>query len=302
MTEKQPWLGDFECHRPYLINLAYRMLGSVAEAEDVVQDAWLRLQGGDTGGVDNARAYLATVVSRLALDRLKSARHQREVYVGPWLPEPMVEAPDPDDVDILARDVSYALMLALERLSPLERAAFLLHDVFDMSFAEVAASLGRSEVACRRLASRAREHVHEARPRYAVAEEQAERLADAFFVASRDGDAAALRNLLAEDANLHTDGGGKRPAALRIIASADRICRFYTGLLRKHGSLATRWQVRTRINGMPGVLSVEQDGLPQVTALSIDGGRITGIYVMRNPAKLEHLHHLIPGWAMARQH
>ncbi|MBN7797654.1 sigma-70 family RNA polymerase sigma factor [Parahaliea mediterranea] len=296
------WLSDFEAHRSYLTNLAYRMLGSVAEAEDVVQDAWLRLQGGDGQGIDNPRGYLVTVVSRLALDRLKSARHQREVYIGPWLPEPVLEAPGPGDADMLARDVSYALMLALERLSPLERAAFLLHDVFDMSFAEVAASLGRSEAGCRQLASRARRHVHAARPRFSVPEEDAERLADAFFTASRQGDTAVLSHLLAEGANLHTDGGGKRPAALRVIVGADKVCRFYAGLLRKRGSLAARWQQRSRINGMPGVLSVEQDGLPQATALGIDGGRITDIYVMRNPAKLRHLHDRIPDWAMIRPH
>ena len=296
------WLSDFESHRPYLTNLAYRMLGSVAEAEDVVQDAWLRLQGGDGQGIDNPRGYLVTVVSRLALDRLKSARHQREVYVGPWLPEPVLETPDPGEIEGLARDVSYALMLALERLSPLERAAFLLHDVFDMSFAEVAASLGRSEAACRQLASRARQHVHAAQPRFAVPDADAQRLADAFFVASREGDTAALRNLLAEGAQLHTDGGGQRPAALRVIVGVDKVCRFYAGLLRKYGSLGTRWQQRTRINGMPGVLSVERDGLPQATALGIDDGRITGIYVIRNPAKLRHLHDRIPDWARALRH
>lgn len=298
----EAWLNDFEQHRAYLVSLAYRMLGSVAEAEDVVQDAWLRLQGQEGRSVDSPRAYLTTVVSRLALDRLKSARHQREIYVGPWLPEPLVEPEVPDDPDDLARDVSYALMLALERLSPLERAAFLLHDVFDMQFADIAASLGRSEAGCRQLASRARQNLRAARPRYTVAGEDADQLAEAFFTASKQGDTATLSQLLAEGANLHSDGGGRRIAALRVITGADRVCRFFAGLLRKRGSLTPRWQLRTRINGMPGLLSVEQDGLPQASVLAIDGDRITDIYIIRNPDKLRHLHHLVPDWAMALPH
>jgi RNA polymerase sigma-70 factor (ECF subfamily) len=285
----------FERHRGHLTGLAYRMLGSVAEAEDVVQDAFLRWHR-SAGAVEHPRAFLSTVVARLCLDRLKAARHRRETYVGPWLPEPLIDDPaqTAEPAGALARDVSVALMLALERLSPLERAAFLLHDVFDLGFDEIAAALGRSEVACRQLASRARANVQAARPRFPVDPAEQARLAEAFFTASRSGDAAALRDLLAAAATLHTDGGGRKRAALNVITGAERIARFFMGLARKGRARAPLWSKQLRVNGLPGIATVEHDGTVQTIALEIAAGRITAIYVMRNPDKLRHLAGIVP--------
>jgi RNA polymerase sigma-70 factor, ECF subfamily len=224
---------SFEAHRRALTGLAYRMLGSRAEAEDVVQDAYLRWRGADRDAVGAPRRYLGMVVTRLCLDRMKSAQARREVYVGKWLPEPVVDEPLDSDIGSLTHDLSVALMLVLERLSPLERAAFLLHDVFGLNFAEVADTLGRGEAGCRQLAARARVHIEAARPRFTASREVGSRLAAAFCAASETGDTQALRRLLAEDAVLNTDGGGKRPAALNPIYGADKILRFLAGITRK---------------------------------------------------------------------
>lgn len=285
----------FETHRSTLKGLAYRMLGTVSEAEDVVQDAYLRWHSTDQARIENPRAYLSTVVSRLCLDHWKEARHRRETYIGPWLPEPLIEdvSARPPEED-LAHDVSVALMLALERLSPLERAAFLLHDVFDMDFSEVARSLERSEAACRQLAKRARGHIQNARPRFDVKPEDNDRLSEAFFKASRAGDTATLSSLLAEGVVLHTDGGGVRSAALRLIRGADKVGRFFAGIALKKRGKPPKWARQVTINGMPGWLTVEADGLPQTTTLAIVNGRITDIYVMRNPNKMEHLLKMVP--------
>jgi len=287
----------FERERGRLTRLAYRMLGSVAEAEDVVQDAWLRWQRRRAGQPENPQAYLTRIVTRLCLDRLKRASRQREIYVGPWLPEPLLaEAAEPEpasDLD-LAEDVSFALMLALERLSPLERAAFILRTAFDMEFAEIAAALGRGEAACRQLVHRARSHVRTARPRYAVPAGGSDRLAEAFFAAARSGDPAALRDLLAGDVALHTDGGGRRIAALKVIEGADRVSRFFAGLASKGLLGEPLWGRRLRINGLPGCATVEADGTLQTMALQVAGRHIAGIYITRNPDKLAHLADLLP--------
>src|ERR1700761_6824392 len=204
----------FEAQRGRLTRLAYRMLGSVTEAEDVVQDAWLRwTRAGED--VQDPAAWLVRATTRLCIDRLRAPRAERGAYRGPWLPEPLIEPFAEDPVE-RAEDVSVAFLLALERLSPLERAVFLLHDVFDEDYAAVAETLDRSEPAVRQLASRAREHVRAARPRFSVSQEEATRLATAFAAASASGDMASLANLLAEDAILVSDGGGKRKAALRV--------------------------------------------------------------------------------------
>jgi RNA polymerase sigma-70 factor, ECF subfamily len=215
----------FEPHRRALTGLAYRMLGSVSDAEDVVQDAFLRWHAAPRGEVAEPRAYLMRVVTRLCLDVMKSAQARRETYVGPWLPEPVLDAASvqPDTAGELAEDISVALLLALERLSPAERAAFLLHDVFDRDFSEVAAALGRSEAACRQLASRARAHVRASPRRFSADPAEGQRLAAAFMLAAQTGDVAALTGLLAADATLHSDGGGVRIAALNIIRGADRM-------------------------------------------------------------------------------
>jgi RNA polymerase sigma-70 factor (ECF subfamily) len=282
----------FEPHRRHLTGLAYRMLGSLAEAEDAVQEAYLRWHGADQGKVADARAFLSKTVMRLCLDQLKSARARRETYVGPWLPEPLLDEAGfaADTASDYAHDLSVALMLALERLSPLERAAFLLHDVFDMEFAQVAETLGRGEPACRQLAARAREHVRSARPRFPVKPDEGARLAEAFLAAARSGDAATLGRLLAADATLHSDGGGKKRAALNVIQGRDKIAGFFAGLARKQAATAAAIRVRpARINGLPGFVTVEPDGTVQTIALEIAGAEIAAIYVVRNPDKLRHV-------------
>ena len=229
-------------------------------------------------------AFLRRTVTRLCLDQLKSARRQREVYVGPWLPEPVVEEAEEEE------DVTLPLMLALERLSPLERAAFLLHDVFGVGFEEVAATVGRSPAACRQLAARARSHVRAARPRFRVEKERGLAIAGAFFAASRSGDMAALGAMLADDVSMHADGGGKRPAASRPILGFEEVMRVHAslaGLFAKHGSELVRTAL---INGLPGFVTREADGELQTTALEIEDGKVAAIYVMRNPDKLRHLH------------
>ncbi len=289
----------FEAHRGYLAGLAYRMLGSVADAQDVVQDAYLRWHSADVASVQAPRAYLSQIVTRLCLDYLKSARHRRETYVGPWLPEPLLDDPRlvTEAAPDVASDVSVALMLALERLSPLERAAFILRDIFDVGFDEIARTLDRDEAACRQLVARARAHVRENRPRYPVAEDEGSRITEAFFAASREGDLAGLRALLAENVVLHTDGGGRKPSARRIVEGDDHVSRFFAGIAgkaKRAGRRLTVWKRPLHINGLPGFVSVEADGTLQTTALEIVDERITAVYVMRNPEKLTHIAPLVP--------
>ena len=279
---------SFEPHRRHLRGLAYRMLGSLADAEDVVQDAYLRWHRADRGRIEDARAFLSKVVARLCLDLMGSARARRETYVGPWLPEPVLDPASlmPETPGELAEDLSVALMLTLERLSPLERAAFLLHDVFGLDFAAVAEALGRSEAASRQLATRARTHVRAARPRFSASKEAAARLAQAFMRASASGDAATLAKLLAEDAVLVSDGGGKRIAALNPIRGREKIVRFLAKLAGK-GELPRFGSVRAvEINGLPGFLLVEPDGKAETLAFESDGDFIRTIYAIRNPEKL----------------
>ncbi|RHW18597.1 sigma-70 family RNA polymerase sigma factor [Sphingomonas gilva] len=275
--------ASFDPLRPRLARVAYRMLGSVADAEDVLQEAFIRWMRTDRSEVREPEAFLRRTVTRLCLDQLKSARRQRETYIGPWLPEPVIEEEEEEDVTL-------PLMLALERLSPLERAAFLLHDVFGLGFEEIAATIQRDPAACRQLASRARTHVREARPRFQVEKERGLEIADAFFSASRSGDMTALGAMLAADVSIHSDGGGKRPAAMRPILGFDRVLEVHKGLaamFRKQGSTLVRTAM---INGLPGFVTREGDGELQTTALQIEDGMVAAIYVMRNPDKLRHLH------------
>jgi RNA polymerase sigma-70 factor, ECF subfamily len=280
---RQDAAASFDPLRPRLIRVAYRMLGSVADAEDVVQDAFLRWLDVDRDAVREPEAYLRRVVTRLCLDQLKSARRRRETYIGPWLPEPVVEAAD-DDID----DITLPLMLALDRLSPLERAAFLLHDVFGAGFEEIAETIGRDPAACRQLASRARTHVRAARPRFPVPKEHGLEIATAFFSASRNGDMAKLRSLLAADVVVYADGGGKRPAATRPIVGLDEVMRFHVSLARVFARFRSRISRYGFINGLPGFVSIEQDGA-QTTALELRDDRIVAIYVVRNPDKLSRV-------------
>jgi RNA polymerase sigma-70 factor, ECF subfamily len=289
--------AGFETHRSHMMGIAYRMLGSVTDAEDAVQDAWLRWSHVDHDEIADQRAFLTTVVSRISLDRLRKARRSRETYVGPWLPEPVIEETDNAVADAAApQDLSYALMIALERLSPLERAVFLLHDIFEMDFAEVAAALGRSAPACRQLALRARRHLADEKARFKASAEDGSRIFDAFLSAARSGDLASLRTLLTEDAVLYSDGGGRVQAALRPLFGADHVGRFLHGLVRKGWAVASLWSRRVRVNGMPGRISIEADGVVSVMAVAVRHGRITGIYIQRNPAKLQRLAWLLPGW------
>lgn len=274
----------FDALRPRLIRIAYRMVGTHAEAEDIVQDAWLRWSAADQTAICEPEGWLVQVTSRLALDHLKSARVRRETYPGTWLPEPLVEEEE-DRSD----DITLTLMMALDRLSPLERAAFLLHDVFDVGFDEVGRVLDRDAAACRQLASRARDHVRSARPRYAVAEDRGRTIAEAFFQASRSGDMAALQSLLAEDVVMYSDGGGIRNAALNPIFGRQKIMRFYAGIARKVDGLVPAIRHFALFDGLPGHMSLEADGLPQVAALEIEDGLIRVVYLIRNPQKLTHL-------------
>ena len=275
----------FEPLRPRLIRIAYGMLGSVADAEDAVQNAYLRWHRADRAEVRSAEAYLVRTVTRLCLDVLKSARRQRETYFGPWLPEPVVE-PEEDVADA----ITVALMLALERLSPLERAAFLLHDVFGLAYGEVATTLDRDAAACRQLAARARGHVRAGRPRYAVSDDRAREIAAAFLEASQTGDVAVLRALLADDAVMYADGGGKVQAARNPIRGGDDIARFFAGVAAKTAGGPPPTVVhRGSINGLPGFVVRAADGVLQTMALAIEGDAVVGIYVVRNPDKLRHL-------------
>lgn len=283
-TPQEDAEDSFTPLRPRLTRIAYRMLGSLAEAEDVVQDAYLRWHQTDRKLVREPTAFLVRMVTRLCLDVLKSARVQREQYIGPWLPEPVIEAFE-DNSD----SVTLTLMVALERLSPLERAAFLLHDVFGLDFNEIAQAVGRDPAACRQLASRARVNVRSARPRYPVSEERGRDIAKAFFAASRGGDMQALQTLLSADVVSYTDGGGKRPSALNPIFGKDKVSRFFVGVARKAGFSPSRLLDECFIDGLPGFITVENGEVLQTTALAIDHEKIAAIYIVRNPDKLRHM-------------
>ncbi|HEX5599372.1 MAG TPA: sigma-70 family RNA polymerase sigma factor, partial [Hyphomicrobiaceae bacterium] len=237
----------------------------------------------DRESVREPEAFLRRVVTRLCIDHLRSARHRRETYIGPWLPEPVIEPESEFD------DITLPLMMALERLSPLERAAFLLHDVFGVSFDEIAETIGREPAACRQLASRARNHVRAARPRFTLPKERGLELAAAFFAASRNGDMQRLRALLAADVAVYADGGGKVPAAMRPIVGFDKVMQFQTSLAQFFAKNMSRLLRYSFINGLPGFVTIEHGGILQTTALQIDDGKITAIYVIRNPEKLQHL-------------
>ncbi len=274
MTRPDGDTDVFEAHRPRLVRLAYRMLGSMLEAEDIVQEAWLRWRRADRDTVATPGAYLTRIVTRLCLDVLKSARARRETYIGPWLPEPVVE---PDDDALRADEVTLTLMLALERLSPLERAAFLLHDVFDVPLGEVAATLDREPAAVRQLAARARKHVRGGRPRYQVSREEGARIAQAFFTASTKGDIDDLRGLLAENVVILSDGGGKVLAFRNPIVGLERALRLFAGLSRKFTDKMPSDIRPVWIDGLPGYISQGRGDVLQTTALEIEEGQIVAI-------------------------
>ncbi len=276
-----PLRGDLQ-------RIAYRMLGSLADAEDVVQEAFVRWLRTDRGAVRAPAAFLRTMVTRLCLDQLRSARRRRELYFGPWLPEPLVE-PEPAAREAFDADVTLPLLMALDRLSPLERAAFLLHDVFDVPFDEVAATLERSAEACRQLAARARAHVRATRPRFPIASDRARAFVTAFVEASRGGDLDTLRGLLAEDVALYADGGGKRVAAARPMLGRREVLAALAAIARLLRGRPWTLVGYRAINGLPGFVTREADGMLQTTALLIEDDRIAGIFVVRNPDKLRRL-------------
>jgi RNA polymerase sigma-70 factor (ECF subfamily) len=268
-----------------MTGLAYRMLGSRADAEDVVQDAWIRWRGVEADEVANPAGFLNKVVTRLCLDRLKSARARREVYVGEWLPEPVVDI----DHSTLGEDLSVAFLLALERLTPLERAAFLLHDVFDAPFADVAKTLGRTEAACRQLAARAREHVKAGKPRYHPSAEEEQRLTSAFLAATLSGDESLLRGVLAQDVVMHSDGGGIAKATMHPVFGLEKAVRLVLGVRKKWPAPDDTVARLARINGAPGIVLSHDGVVFQTMGLEIVDGRIAAVYTMRNPDKLARL-------------
>jgi RNA polymerase sigma-70 factor (ECF subfamily) len=289
-------IAIFERHRSHLLGIAYRMLGEMAGAEDVVQEAWLRWRRADGEDIRDPKAWLSAATVRLALDALRSARARRETYVGPWLPEPLL----PDDMRALAADLpaakaelasdlSLALLHVLERLTPEERAALILHDAFDSDYADIAAVLDKTETACRKLVSRARERVKADRPRHSVTSEHHRLLLDRFMAAAASHDPSAITPFLANDVILYSDGGGKAPAALKPIYGADKVARFTAGVLKKFWAPGTLTGEHAELNGAPGFLLRTGDVMHSALTIETDGDKISAIYLIRNPEKLERV-------------
>ncbi|MEA2573323.1 MAG: polymerase sigma-70 factor, subfamily [Chloroflexia bacterium] len=282
-------------HRPLLFSLAYRMLGSVADAEDIVQEAFLRwhkaTETSDEQAIRSPRSYLSTIVTRLCIDQLRSARVRREVYVGPWLPEPLVEPghADPTEELELADSLSVAFMVLLESLSPEERAVFLLRQVFDYDYGEIARIVNKSEANCRQMVHRAQQHIAERRPRFSATPEQREQLTHTFIQTCANGDMQGLLSLLTQDIVLYSDGGGKVQAARNPIYGPDKVARFILGALGKLPPGA-RYRVKTAtVNGQMGVVAYLNDEPNTVLSLDIAEGRIQGVYLVVNPDKLQHI-------------
>jgi len=286
----------FEDHRIHLLGLAYRMLGEMAAAEDVVQEAWLRWRNAQHRDIRNPRGWLSTIAIRIALDALRSARKRRETYVGPWLPEPIL----PDDTRAftadspaahaeLASDLSLALLYVLERLSPEERAAFILHDAFDRDYDEIASALGKSEAACRKLVSRARERVRRDHPRQTVSKDQHAQILMKFAQATAMQDGDALGRVFAPDIVFYSDGGGRVPAALKPIFGTDKVQRLILGLMRKSMPSGTATLAPLEINGRPGLVVSVDGAIYSALDIETDGERIVAVYLLRNPEKLARL-------------
>ena len=293
---------EFEQLRPLLFSIAYRILGSVGEAEDAVQETWLRYESSSTQPA-SAKAFLSAVVTRISIDVLRSARVRREEYVGPWFPEPLLTDPyqDPERSAELADSVSMAALLLLERLSPLERAVFVLREVFGFGFLEVASAVGRSEAACRQLAVRARRHMEAGRPRFEADRRERDKLAARFFDALREGDVESLRELLAADVQLVGDGGGKAPQFARAVAGAGNVARVlasnFLWLVRIEVTLEPH-----EVNGQPGAIFRDRDGRVLITlALDVLDGRIQTIRSVINPDKLGHVGPVADAWAVSRE-
>ncbi len=293
---------EFQELRPLLFAIAYRILGSVAEAEDAVQETWLRYEASPTTPT-SSKAFLSAVVTRISIDVLRSARVRRASYVGPWLPEPLLTDPyeDPARSAELADSLSMAALLLLERLSPLERAVFVLRDVFGFGFPEIASAVGRSEAACRQLAVRARRHMDDGRPRFEADRRERAELAARFFDAVRDGDVDRVRELLAADVQMVGDGGGKAPALAKGVIGADKVARVLASTVPVLAKIDATMEQR-EVNGQPGAILRDRDGRVAGTlTLDVFGGRIQTIRAVTSPDKLGHLGPVADGWAVARE-
>jgi RNA polymerase sigma-70 factor, ECF subfamily len=293
---------EFEELRPLLFAIAYRILGSVGEAEDAVQETWLRYESSPTQPT-STKAFLSAVVTRISIDVLRSARRRRETYVGPWFPEPLLTDPyeDPARSAELADSVSMAALLLLERLTPLERAVFVLREVFGFGFPEVAVAVGRSEAACRQLAVRARRHMDVGRPRFEADRREREELAGRFFDALRDGDVDGVRELLAADVQMVGDGGGKAPAFARSVIGADNVARVLASIFPLLARIDARVEQR-EVNGQPGAIVRDRDGKVAGTlTLDVLDGQIQTIRAVANPDKLGHVGPVADALAIARE-
>ena len=293
---------EFEELRPLLFAIAYRILGSFSEAEDAVQETWLRYEASPTQPT-STKAFLAAVVTRVSIDVLRSARVRRETYVGQWFPEPLLTDPyeDPERSAELADSVSMAALLLLERLTPLERAVFVLREVFGFGFPEVASAVGRSEAACRQLAGRARRHMDKGRPRFEADRREREELAARFFDALRDGDIDGVRELLAADVQMVGDGGGKAPAFARSVIGADNVARVLAPIFPLLAKIDAKVEPH-EVNGQPGaILRDRNDKVLGTMTLDVLGGRIQTIRSVANPDKLGHVGPVADAWAIARE-
>jgi len=283
-------LGTFNEYKTLLFSIAYRMLGTVMDAEDMVQETFMRWQNSAHDKIQSPKAWLSTVVTRLCINHLKSARVQREMYVGPWLPEPLVAGMgvDPGENAKLSDSLSLAFLVLLESLTPTERAVFVLREVFNYEFADIAPIVEKTEANCRQILARARKSVEERRPRFDVAPEDAEQLIQQFQQAVMTGDLENLLNLLTKDVVLVSDGGGKAQAVLRPILGPDHVARLLIGATRKFGS-QTQTSRHATVNGLPGLIAFENDRPIRVLALGIRDGRIHSLFIVTNPDKLRHL-------------
>lgn len=279
-------LDTFNEYRTLLFSIAYRMLGSAADAEDIVQDAYLRWQEADEYSVHNPRSYLSTAVTRLCIDQLRSARAQREVYVGPWLPDPILTEQHPELTSTveLAESLSIAFLKVLENLGPVERAVFLLREVFDYSYQEIAAIVGKNEANCRQMVRRAQRHLREYRPRFEVSRDQQERVTQKFLEVCAGGDLNDLLSILSPEVTMATDSGGKVQAARNVLHGPSNVARFILAVLNKLGPTFSAHIAE--VNGQPGILSYLDGVLNSVTTLEIENGKIVAVSAMMNPDRL----------------